>query len=185
MTLEQGVPVAGSGETGFAADIGGGLGGLEVTFDHAAVAVPRIRDVLPLYRDVLGGAFLRGGDNVRVGYRGLQLRFAGGTRMEIIEPLAGSTFLDSFLRRTGGGGLHHITFKLADVEAAADRLRAHGYPLTGLHLENPSYREVFVHPRDSFGTLVQLVEEPVVGPSEVGTIDELLAAGEGIGVPGL
>lgn len=183
MTARRPVPETGSGERGLAALVGDGFGGLEATFDHAAVAVPRIRDVLPLYRDVLGGTFLRGGDNVRVGYRGLQLRFAGGTRMEIIEPLAGSTFLDSFLRRTGGGGLHHITFKLADVEAAADRLRAHGYPLTGLYLENPSYREVFVHPRDSFGALVQLVEEPVIGPSLVGTIDELTAAGGGTGVP--
>jgi methylmalonyl-CoA/ethylmalonyl-CoA epimerase len=44
-------------------------------FDHAAHAAPSIRSLLPIYRDVLGGRFFAGGDNVRVGYRAVQLDF--------------------------------------------------------------------------------------------------------------
>lgn len=37
--------------------------GLEVTFDHTAVAAPRIRD--PIYRDLLGGRYPGGGGDSR------------------------------------------------------------------------------------------------------------------------
>jgi methylmalonyl-CoA/ethylmalonyl-CoA epimerase len=41
------------------------LDGLEVTFDHTAVVAPRIRDLLPIYRDLLGGRHLGGGGDNR------------------------------------------------------------------------------------------------------------------------
>ncbi len=68
---------------------------VHATFDHVAMAVPRIVDALPLYRDLLGGKFFTGGDNTRLGYRGVQLKYAGG-KVEILEPLAGSPFLETF-----------------------------------------------------------------------------------------
>ncbi|WP_188192249.1 hypothetical protein [Nonomuraea sp. SYSU D8015] len=41
------------------------LDGLDVTFDHTAVAAPRIRSLLPIYRDLLGGRHLGGGGDNR------------------------------------------------------------------------------------------------------------------------
>lgn len=135
---------------------------LGATFDHAAVAAPRLRDLLPVYRDLLGGAFLHGGDNTRVGFRILHLGFHGDTRIELLEPLGASTFLDSFFRRTGGGGLHHVTFKVRDIGLAVQRMAEMGYQLHGLYREDPEWQEVFLHPKDSHGTLIQLAE---VGPA--------------------
>jgi methylmalonyl-CoA/ethylmalonyl-CoA epimerase len=132
--------------------------GLDTVFDHACVAAPRIRELLPLYKDVLGGRFLGGWEVPRVGFRALQLGYADGTRFELMEPMPGSTFLDSFFAR--GGGLHHVTFKVSDVLAAAAACEAAGYRLTGLHLGDPDWKEVFVHPRSAHGVLVQLAEVP-------------------------
>jgi methylmalonyl-CoA/ethylmalonyl-CoA epimerase len=82
---------------------------IAAVFDHTAVAAPRIRDLLPIYLDLLGGTFVQGGDNPRVGYRALQLEYQSGGRIELMEPLLGSSFFDSFFARKGSG-LHHITF---------------------------------------------------------------------------
>src|SRR5205085_8797529 len=94
------------------------LEALDAVFDHVGVAAPRLRDLLPIYHDLLGGRFLQGGDNARVGYRALQLAYHDGTKIELLEPLDGSTFFDSFFRRTAGGGLHHVTFTVGDMPAA-------------------------------------------------------------------
>lgn len=141
---------------------------LGAVFDHAAVAAPRLRDLLPIYRDLLGGFFLHGGDNTRVGFRIMQLGYHGGTKIELLEPLGDSTFLDSFLRRTGGGGLHHVTFKVSDLDLAVSRMTERGYRLHGLHRDDPEWQEVFLHPKDSYGTLIQLAE---VRPSDEAQTD--------------
>jgi methylmalonyl-CoA/ethylmalonyl-CoA epimerase len=155
-----------------------GLPGLAVdaAFDHVAVAARRIRDLLPLYRDLLGGEFYLGGDNLRVGYRGLQLAYRGGGRIELLEPLPGSAFLDSFLRRNPLGGQHHITFTVTDIAATTAALEGQGYRIHGASQSDPDWHEVFLHPRDAFGTLVQLARPgPGHGPARDHTLDDVLA----------
>ena len=155
-------------------------------FDHAAIAARRLRDLLPLYRDILGGEFLAGDDNPRVGYRALQLSYPDGTRIELMEPLAGSTFFDKFFAGRGEG-LHHITFKVPDIHAALAVLERHGVPTTGVHLDDPHWKEVFVHPRVANGVLVQL-GQAIPGGTWGGkdqTLEKLLAGQSlrGNGVP--
>ena len=62
----------------------GELESLGAVFDHPAVAARCIRDLLPIHHELLGGSLLKGGDNVRVGYRAMQLAFAVGTRIELV-----------------------------------------------------------------------------------------------------
>jgi methylmalonyl-CoA/ethylmalonyl-CoA epimerase len=157
-------------------------------FDHAAIAARRLRDLLPLYQGILGGEFLAGDDNQRIGYRALQLRYPDGTRIELMEPLAGSTFFDKFFAGRGEG-LHHITFKVPDIHAALAVLERHGVPTTGVHLDNPDWLEVFVHPKVANGVLVQIAQAGRSGPIEDwggGVSLEDLLAGRGLngnGVP--
>jgi methylmalonyl-CoA/ethylmalonyl-CoA epimerase len=159
--------------------------GVVAQLDHAAVAAPSIRELLPLYRDLLGGRLLNGGDNPRVGYRALQLEFPAGGRMELMEPLQGSTFFDRFFAR--GGGLHHVTFKVDDIHAAIEAVKEIGYTPTGVYLDSPDWREAFLHPREAAGVLVQLAQAAPGFPPPPGdmTIEDILA-GEGAygdGVP--
>lgn len=126
-------------------------------FDHVAMAVPRIVDALPLYRDLLGGEFYTGGDNARLGYRGIQLEYAGG-KVEILEPLDGSDFLDSFFAKRPHGGLHHVTYIVPSLKAAVAASQAAGYSIHGEYTEDARWQEVFVHPREANGVLLQLAQ---------------------------
>jgi methylmalonyl-CoA/ethylmalonyl-CoA epimerase len=161
------------------------LTGIGAVFDHVAIAASRIRDLLPIYADLLGGRFTEGGDNARVGYRALHLGFADGSKVELMEPLPGSRFLDSFFRRTGAGGLHHITFKVPDMDKALRRLQDLGYTPTGLYLDDPYWQEAFLHPKHAYGTLVQIAHAPQPFPVPEGlTLDDVLAGNgeQGTGV---
>ncbi len=132
------------------------LGGA-ASFDHVAHALPSIRSALPIYRDVLGGELVHVADSP-TGFRAVQVAFGGGTKIELIEPVPGSTFLDRFLARNPTGGLHHVTFRVADVAAAAEAAERAGFTVFGLNLERPEWKEAFVHPRVAHGALVQFAE---------------------------
>jgi methylmalonyl-CoA/ethylmalonyl-CoA epimerase len=159
--------------------------GLDAVFDHAAVAAPRLLDLLPFYRDLLGGQIQNGGDNPRVGYRAMQLGFRDGSKVEIMEPLPGSTFFDRFFAR--GGGLHHVTFKVPELHVALEALTAAGWPTTGLFVDSDDWKEVFLHPRDAQGVLVQLAQARPGYPPPPGdlTVERILdGRGEnGNGIP--
>ena len=128
--------------------------GPQAHFDHAAHAAPRIRDLLPLYVEQLGGVFLYGGDNVRVGYKGVVLGFAHGGKVELLEPLAGSAFFDSFFARNPLGGLHHLTFRVSDIRHALRRAQEGGFTMVGANYDDPDWMEAFVRWTGFDGELV-------------------------------
>lgn len=159
---------------------------LDAIFDHVAVAARRIRDLLPLYRDLLAGKFHLGGDNVRVGYRSLQLRYRDGSKIELLEPLEGSDFLDSFFKHCPLGGLHHVTFKVTSMDQALAALRRLDYTVFGESDANPTWHEVFIHPREALGTLLQIAQPgPGHGPAIDFTLEDVLAGhgSNGSGAP--
>lgn len=133
------------------------LAGLEARFDHVAVGGPSIEALLPLWSGVLGGRPGGGGRNTVLGFRTVQLHYPEGRKVELIAPVDGSTFLDSFLARSGGrGGLHHVTFLVPSVALALEVLHARGYETFGERPQDPAWAEAFVHPRDAGGVLLQI-----------------------------
>jgi methylmalonyl-CoA/ethylmalonyl-CoA epimerase len=144
-------------------------------FDHTAVAVHSIKDALTLYRDGLGGEYLMGGDQDT--WRWLQLRFPGGGKVELLEPI-GEGFLSKFLA-SRGEGLHHVTFKTDDIEAAIEHLRERGFELVDVSISDPNWKEAFLRPSTAHGTLVQIAQSSA--PDDVvserlrpGNLEELL-----------
>ncbi|GAC1330618.1 MAG: hypothetical protein NVSMB17_08140 [Candidatus Dormibacteria bacterium] len=93
-------------------------------------------------------------------WAGLQLAFAGGIRLEVLEPVANPAddFLDRFLQRSGVSP-HHATFKVEDIEAAISHLRRVGIEPVKVDLSNPGWREAFLHPASGLGPVVQLAQQ--------------------------
>jgi methylmalonyl-CoA epimerase len=127
----------------------------KLDLDHVAVALRSIKPALALYRDALGGEYLMGGDAGGT-WRWIQLRFPGGGKVELLEPL-GEGFLSRFLDRYGEG-LHHITFKTDDIRAAIDELEGQGYELVDVDLDDPNWKEAFLRPSKAHGTLIQIAQ---------------------------
>lgn len=123
--------------------------------DHVGIAVRSIKDALKLYRDALGGEYLMGGDQPD-GWRWLQLRYPNGGKVELLEPL-GENFLSQFLDRYGEG-MHHMTFKTDDIQAAIAHVQELGYEIVGANLDDPHWKEAFLRPSGAHGTLIQIAQ---------------------------
>jgi methylmalonyl-CoA/ethylmalonyl-CoA epimerase len=97
-----------------------GLRGL----DHFAVVVPSTDDALKLWRDRLGFPVvcseIVNGASVRLTHLDL-----GNTHLQLVEPLTPDHPLKPWLAQHGPG-LHHMCFKVDDVGASRDALRAVG-----------------------------------------------------------
>jgi methylmalonyl-CoA/ethylmalonyl-CoA epimerase len=120
------------------------------------VAVHDAAGSAKLFRDVLGAGFVSFGDNEEQGFRFVQYRFPGGGKVELVTPI-GEGFVSRFLDRRGEG-IHHITLTVTDLRSQVDRMRAGGIDPVMVDLEDPHWREAFIHPKNAHGVLVQLAE---------------------------
>jgi methylmalonyl-CoA/ethylmalonyl-CoA epimerase len=75
-----------------------------------------------------------------------------------MEPLAGSSFFDGFFAGRPAGGLHHLTFTVPDITAALRRVVEMGLTATAVNFDNPGWQELFLHPRQAHGALIQLAQ---------------------------
>jgi methylmalonyl-CoA/ethylmalonyl-CoA epimerase len=148
----------------------------DLQLDHVAVAVHSVKAALPLFRDALGGEYLMGSD--MDGWRWVQFRYPGGGKVELLEPLGDHGFLARFLEGHGEG-LHHVTFKTDDIEAAIAHVESTGYELVDADLSDPHWKEAFLRPSQAHGTLIQIAQSSA--PDDVvatrlrpSNLDELL-----------
>jgi methylmalonyl-CoA epimerase len=83
----------------------------------------------------------------------------GATHIELVEPLGEDSPAARFLERRGEG-LHHIALEVGDVAHALTMARRAGFtpidehPRPGAH----GTRIAFLHPRDSHGVMIELVQ---------------------------
>ena len=126
-----------------------------IRFDHIALAVPRMADATAFLVGTLGGKPSFGAP--AGAYRFGQWRFAGGGRLEILEPLGRDGFLHRFLARHEPG-VHHVTFRAPSLREACQRAEAQGYQIVGYDDASPHWKEAFLHPKQALGIVVQLAE---------------------------
>jgi methylmalonyl-CoA/ethylmalonyl-CoA epimerase len=148
-----------------------------LTLDHVAMAAWDLSANVGLVRDVLGGRFVDGGDSLEAGFRWIQFEVGGG-KIELMEPLTKDGFLYRFLTRRGEG-LHHMTFYVPDLAQAVASLQAAGIEPVDVDLRHASWKEAFLHPRDTSGVLIQLAQTSE-GYATDRTLDDFLADRPGL-----
>jgi len=125
-------------------------------FDHIAFGVPDIGAVTQFLVGELGGLPFEAGPGIE--FLWWQWRFARGGTLEVLEPDGPpGGFVHRFLAARGPG-VHHVTFKVPDLVAAAARVRSLGYEIVGYNDAIPSWKECFIHPKQAHGIVVQLAE---------------------------
>lgn len=126
--------------------------------NHIAIAVPDLARAAASYRDTLGATL---SEPVQLPEHGVTVVFVelANTKVELLEPLGEGSPIASFLQKNPDGGMHHICYEVDDILTARDRLAATGArvlgggePKTGAH----GKPVLFLHPKDFFGTLIEL-----------------------------
>lgn len=128
--------------------------------DHVAIVVASLDDALTFYRDTLGLAPSSVVDFPSEGVRIAFLPLGGesGSQIELLEPTSQETGVARFLANHGGG-LHHICLEVPDIEQALADLQAQGaHVLDTAPRKTAEGRGVFLHPKGTFGVLLELVQ---------------------------
>lgn len=126
-------------------------------FDHIAYGVEHPVATFATLRSDFGTEWVQWDHNV--GFSGLQVAFPNGFKIEVLHPFEEerNPFLRRFLDRRGAGP-HHLTFRVDDIEKYLARLDELGVSTVAQSLDDPAWREAFVHPRGGIGILVQLAQ---------------------------
>jgi glyoxalase/bleomycin resistance protein/dioxygenase superfamily protein len=133
------------------------MAGQEIDLDHFAIALRDVTETLNTLVGELGSRVLFGGGGAS-GFRAMQLD-CGDLSIELLEPhnIENNDFLQRFLDRSGEGP-HHMTFKTPDIKRELERAAEAGYHPVGVNIDNPWWKEAFIHPKEAGGTVVQLAE---------------------------
>ncbi len=129
-------------------------------FDHVGIAVRDLSAALERFQATFGPPTTApetvAGQMVRVVFLSL-----GSTHLELLEPTEPTSPVGRFLE-TRGEGVHHVAFRVPDVDQELRELRGRGLRVVD-EVGRPGARGRrvgFAHPSAFHGTLVEFVEEP-------------------------
>jgi methylmalonyl-CoA/ethylmalonyl-CoA epimerase len=133
--------------------------GLFTEIDHVAIAVHDLEAAIAYYRDVYGATV----DHREVvesdGVEEALLKVAE-SYVQLLTPTRPDSPVAKYLEKRGEG-IHHIGYRVADCGIALERVKAAGGKVLD-DAPRPGSRGTtvaFIHPKTTFGTLVELVQE--------------------------
>jgi methylmalonyl-CoA/ethylmalonyl-CoA epimerase len=128
--------------------------------DHVGIAVTDLNTSVGEYTRLLG---VEPSHRERVEDQGVdEVLFAvGSSFIQLLGALGDDTPVGRYLA-TRGPGLHHVAYRVDDIDAALDHLREEGAQLIdqGARPGSRNTLIAFVHPRSLEGVLVELVQLP-------------------------
>ncbi len=123
---------------------------------HIGVAVSDLDQATAFYRDVLGldPSQPETADGARI----VSLEF-GDVEVELLAPQDPDSPIAKFIAKRGPG-IHHVCYRVPDLERALERCRELGYRLVDdvPRAGAAGRRIAFVHPKATAGILLELTE---------------------------
>ena len=138
------------------------VGGMPL--DHVGIAVSDALAVAALFKKLVN---LSTDEPEVVGLHRLRFVDAGGATLELVEAVSADAPVAKFLAKRGDA-LHHLCFRVPDIDAAVAKLKADGVtfideqPRGGAH----GSRIAFIHPSSGGGLLIEL-KQPAAGGGAV------------------
>jgi methylmalonyl-CoA/ethylmalonyl-CoA epimerase len=128
--------------------------------DHVGIAIADVAAAKRVYEDLLGLKLTR--EEV-VQDQGVRTYFypIAGVKLELLESITPDGPIARYLEKRGAG-MQHLAVEVEDIEAAIAELKAKGVRMLD---ETPrkgveDSRIAFVHPKDTHGVLLELVQLP-------------------------
>jgi methylmalonyl-CoA/ethylmalonyl-CoA epimerase len=126
--------------------------------DHVGVAVEDLDAALALYEGTFRMPLAHRETVAEQGVEAVLLD-VGDCHVELLSPLGETTPVGKFLERKGPG-LHHVAYRVDDIESVLTQLAADGValidtePRTGIR----NSRVAFLHPKATGGVLTEIVQ---------------------------
>ena len=130
-----------------------------IKVDHIGVAVNSIDAALKFFKDTLG-LKLEGSETVAEQKVTTSFLPVGDTEVELLQSTAPDGPIAGFIEKKGEG-VQHIAFMVDNIEEALKELEAKGIRLNDkVPRKGAGGKKIaFVHPKDTFGVLVELCQK--------------------------
>ncbi len=128
--------------------------------DHIGIAVEDLDSAVEVYSKQFGMPVEH---RELVAEQGVEavLLGVGESHVELLAPLGPDTPVGKYLEKRGPG-LHHVAYRVEDIESELERLKEEGVklidkvPRTGIC----DTKVAFIHPRSAGGVLTEIVQLP-------------------------
>ena len=140
-------------------EAGEGYGSLLTEIDHVAIAVNDLDAAIEWYREAFG-ATVAHREVVQTDGVEEALLAVAESYVQLLTPIRDDSTVAKYLEKRGEG-IHHIGYRVDDCGAALEAIKKMGGKVLD-DAPRPGSRGTtvaFVHPKTSFGTLIELVQE--------------------------
>ena len=126
--------------------------------DHVSIGVKDMEKARALFCDVLGGKVLKDKGSSDEGFDWFTFML-GGRKMEVVSPhVEGEGGVGRYIAKYGEG-FHHISIAVENLEEAIEYFESKGLGILGANLEPGTWKHCYLHPKDTFGAMIQVFEE--------------------------
>ncbi|WP_044338867.1 methylmalonyl-CoA epimerase [Rossellomorea aquimaris] len=136
---------------------------MKKTIDHIGVAVRNMDDTIHFYENVLGAKLI---DRYRSDAKGVESEIAimevDGARTELLAPTNNDTSPIARFIKQKGKGVHHIAYRVDDLDAALEELKQKGIRTLedSLRINKHGRRLIYLNPADTEGTIIEYCDYP-------------------------
>lgn len=127
--------------------------------DHIGIAVKNLDVAIKLYKDVFG---IEPSLVYESSYTKAKIAFIpiGESKIEFIQPSNPESIVGKFLEKKGEG-VHHISYKVKDVDKSLNELETRGVQLIDKKSRKvrENERVAFLNPKSTNGVLIELIQE--------------------------
>jgi len=124
-------------------------------FDHVALAVKDAEEAVQSFSRLFGFEVTELHEDAAAGFKSIMIS-KGEMSLELLQPNSPDSMIQKFIEKRGGG-LHHISVQVDDLNAEMTRLKGLGVQFV---TEEPALvngcRVLFIHPRSTSGLLIEL-----------------------------
>ncbi|WP_175991462.1 VOC family protein [Bacillus sp. Marseille-Q1617] len=138
---------------------------MKKTLDHIGIAVRNLEDTIQFYENILGATLL---DRYRSDAKGVESEIAvmevDGHRTELLAPTNNVTSPIARFIKQKGKGVHHIAYRVEDLDAALSELQDQGIRVLedSLRINKHGRRLIYLNPADTEGTIIEYCDYPGV-----------------------
>ncbi|MDM5188172.1 VOC family protein [Bacillus sp. DX4.1] len=131
--------------------------------DHIGIAVRDLESTIHFYENVLAGKLI---DRYKSDSKGVESEVAilevNGDRIELLAPTNNTTSPIARFIKQKGKGVHHIAYRVDDLDIALEELKKQGIRTLEdtLRINKHGRRLIYLNPADTEGTIIEYCDYP-------------------------
>ena len=130
-------------------------------FNHVAIVVPDLNAAKKKYKEVLGAKVSEVSNYAEHGVSVVFVELEN-TKIELMHQYGENSPISKFLEKNKNGSIHHICIEVKDIKKAVEKLKDNRIGILGDETpKNGAHNKpvIFLHPKDFYGTLIELEQE--------------------------